>query len=732
MTDKTVAELASVAASAFAGRWAVIALGGWGAGALQPKSDLDLLVLADAPAERLKPFVEALLYPLWDGGLKVGHQVRSPKQQLKAMREDLKTRTAALTGRPLAGDLAWAAETLAACAADVGKRRKSGLPELRERPRLGSAYQLDPDLKDGVGGRRDYDELVWTAATLAGAARTDPSGLLDADLMTPEELDALMRATDTVAAARWRLQRDGFGDVFGAEAAPDFLDDAELVQAALGATALILERVRARLAGRPRRGVALDISSAVLDSAPLTPAQVFSALESGEAALPALELAAQAGRLDALVTGMQNLMSIRRPGLGHQLTVGAHCLRTAALVSTLRSDPTLSRSLDEAGDLRVVRAAALAHDVAKIDDGAGHAERGAPAAREAALRFGLGPAEADDASDLVRLHLVLAETAHRADLDDEDAILHCAARIGRRGLVAPLHLLSAADSLATGPATWSPWVATLVATLVARVDSALTDSVDGAGIATRGEAVRADTLTTLAPDADGERAFVSQAPLRYLASRTPADVSRDARLVAGLSSAGGTGRARIAVSTGPAPGTHALTVAATDRPHLLSRLAGAMALAGLSILSVDAHGATRGVALDTFVVESATSRPVSSETFAKLDRLVEAALKDRLELATRLAERRKHYPTRASVTPRVEIAPSGWDTTVRVTAADRPGLLHDLANAVAATDLDIRWAKILTAEGVAKDTFHVVGPDGGPVDDQGVLGHLAMRLRETL
>jgi [protein-PII] uridylyltransferase len=732
MTDEAVADLAAEASSAFSGRWAVVALGGWGAGALLPKSDLDLLVLADAPAERLKPFVEALLYPLWDGGLKVGHQVRSPKQQLKAMREDLKTRTAALTGRPLAGDTAWASETLATCAADTGKRRKSGLIELRQRPRTGSAYQLDPDLKDGVGGRRDYDELVWTSATLAGAVRTDPSELVAATLLTTHELEDLMGAVDTTATARWRLQRDGFGDVLSADAAPDFREDAETVQAALATTALMLERVRARLTPRRPWHSGLDVPAAVLEDEPFTPAQVFSALEQGEDGLPALELAAQSGRLDALIPGMRSLMAIRRPGLGHQLTVGAHCLRTAALVSSLRSDPTLARSLDETRDLRVVRVASLVHDVAKAETGTDHAERGAGPAHVAALRFGLTDTEASDASELVRLHLVLAETAHRADLDDEDAILHCAARIGRRTLVAPLHLLSAADALATGPATWSPWTATLVATLVSRVDAALTDSVDGAGIASRGEAVRADTLTTLAPGAERERVFVSRAPLRYLASRTPADVARDARLVAELSSAGGIDRARIAVSSGPAPGTHALTVAATDRPHLLSRLAGAMALAGLSILSVDAHGATQGVALDTFVVESATSRPVGSETFAKLDRLVEAALKDRLELATRLEERRKHYPARAAVAPRVEIAPSGWDTTVRVTAADRPGLLHDLSNAVAATGLDIRWAKILTADGVAKDTFHVVGPDGGPVDDQGVLGHLAMRLREVL
>jgi UTP:GlnB (protein PII) uridylyltransferase len=115
-----------------------------------------------------------------------------------------------------------------------------------------------------------------------------------------------------------------------------------------------------------------------------------------------------------------------------------------------------------------------------------------------------------------------------------------------------------------------------------------------------------------------------------------------------------------------------------------------------------------------------------------LERFVDAALRDRLELATRLAERRRHYPARSRSRVRVTTEHSGWDTAIMVTAPDRPGLLHDLARAVSLEDVDIRWAKALTIDGVARDTFHVTGRDGGPVDDPGVLGHLAMRIREVV
>lgn len=719
LTDAAVRELANATSAQSGGRFALVALGGWGAGAMLPSSDLDILVLSDAPPERLKPFVEAVLYPLWDAGLSVGHQVRSPREQLRAMRDDFVTCTAALTARILAGDETWARTALDACAADAGKRSRKLLADLRARPRPGSPYLLEPDLKEGAGGRRDFDELTWTAAVLTSRVQRDPHPLVDLGILTHDEYAGLSAAAETIAAARWCLGVAGTGNLLSLDALdtlPPGLADA--AQAALAETAVALARARRRAGGMP-----------VEPDTALLPAELFALLDAGEAALPTLEEAAQAGRLDTLLPGYRELMTLRRPGLGHELTVGAHSLRAATLVMRPPDDSPLARSAKDIEHPRVLHIATLMHDVGKAASGPDHPLLGAEPAAESARRFGLDVRAAADVADLVRLHLVLAETATHVDVDDEDAVLSAAARIGRRALLAPLHLITAADSLATGPATWSPWKAALVGALVARLDNALSDDVDGAGIAARGDAVRSEALAGMLGSSDAERSFVAAAPLRYLAGRNPAEVVRDARLVAELSRAGSLADARVAVSPGPADATHAVTVAATDRPELLARVAGAFALAGLDILSVDAYGAPGGIALDSFVVTSATLRPVTPETFANFERLLRAALKDRLELRTRLAERRRHYPPRTRTPLKVTTVSAGFDTAVRVSAPDRPGLLHDLAQAVSATGLNIRWAKVLTVEGMAIDTFHVVDADGQPVDD-GVLGHLAMRMRE--
>jgi len=719
LTDDTLIELAEAATSRPRRRWALVALGGYGAGMLLPGSDLDLLIVSDEGPAALKPFVEAVFYPLWDAGLKVGHQVRSPKDQLRACREDIATLTATLTARPLAGDFDLATAVIESVVKDVAKHRKRVLAELVARTRPGSAYLLEPDLKEGAGGRRDYDELVWLAAVLAGKRTARPAPLKQLGLLGEGELERLEVAAEITAAARWEAHRLGVkAGPLTLDVAADLATDPGALQQALADTAHTLLRVRRRLAGVP------------VAEAPPSPEALLELASRGVDALEEMEDLAWSGLLDGYVGGFSSLMTLRRPGLSHRYTVGAHSVRAALSIPGLCADASgaLARSCGELADIPVLVAAALVHDVGKRDGGTDHARAGAEPAHDAALALGLRPSRAQDVADLVRLHLALVEVATRDDVDDEDVVLRTAARIGRRELVAPLHVLTAADSLATGPEAWGPWQQALVGTLVTRLDAALSPDVDGAGMATRAEAVRSQALT----GADESlHAFIQAASMRYLASVTADQVIAHARLAASLDAAPGAGDVRVAVGTGPVEGSYTVAVAVRDRAEVFARIAGALALAGLDILSADASGTHAGVALDVFVVRSATLATPDSETWPRFERYLRAALSDRLELATRLAERRRHYPHQKRTPTRVEYDRSaGYGTLVKVTATDRVGLLHDLAHAISATGLDIRWSKVLTSDGIARDTFLVTGPDGGPVDDPGVLGHLTMRMRE--
>jgi [protein-PII] uridylyltransferase len=88
-------------------RIAVVAVGGYGRGTLAPGSDVDLLFLfPDKQTAWGESVVEAMLYPLWDLKLKVGHSVRSVDDCIREGRADMTIRTALLEARLICGDAA--------------------------------------------------------------------------------------------------------------------------------------------------------------------------------------------------------------------------------------------------------------------------------------------------------------------------------------------------------------------------------------------------------------------------------------------------------------------------------------------------------------------------------------------------------------------------------------------------------------------------------------------------
>ncbi len=728
LTDRVVVELADASLRTLTGHWAVLAVGGWGAGRLLPGSDLDLLVLADCPPEHLRPALERMLYPLWDAGLDVGHQVRTRSDHLRSIRRDLITLTATLTGQTLCGDRALAEGVLDAAASDARRRRARLLPELASRPRPGSPYLLEPDLKEGAGGQRDLDELTWTAAVLSGAPSTGPGPLVALGLLSPDELARLEAAAGVLTAARWALHvtAGATRSLLDLDTASEAGIDLHALQPALADIHHILLRVRGRVAGQQVPGDAASCP-------PLEAQALFAALDAGRTGLPDLEDAAWSGRLDDLLPGMSVLMTLRRPALTHTLTVGAHSLLCAALVGDAPPRNTAAtRGRVASADRRTVQAAALLHDVGKVQAGPGHAGRGAAMAATVVPRLGLDEHQAADAAMLVREHLLLAETAFTQDIHDEDVIVRTASAVRHAALVDDLYALTAADSMATGPGAWTTWHAALVGELADRLAAALTHDSLGADAPARAERTRAGALRLVSSEDRAQvDAFIRHAPLRYLARRRPEDVVAHARLAAEALGAAGTAGPRTAVTPGPVPGTWTVTVAAPDHQGLFGEVAGALALAGLDILSADAHSSPSGAAVDTFVTRPDTLAEASPATWAAFERYLVAASAGHLDLDARLTQRRRHYPAPAPRAPIVSVEPTAaYATAVYVTATDRVGLLHDIARAIAECGLDIRLVRATTRGGTARDVFHVVDAGDQPLDDPGVLGHLAMRIRE--
>src|SRR3954466_8512602 len=141
-------------------RLAVMAVAGYGRGALAPFSDIDLLFLRPyKPTAHVESVIEFMLYALWDLGFKVGHASRTVEECLKLSREDFTIRTSILEARRLTGDAALAEDLVKRFQAEVvkGTGAEFVAAKLKERDerhaRAGaSRYLVEPNVKEGKGG----------------------------------------------------------------------------------------------------------------------------------------------------------------------------------------------------------------------------------------------------------------------------------------------------------------------------------------------------------------------------------------------------------------------------------------------------------------------------------------------------------------------------------------------------------------------------------------------------
>ena len=187
----------------------LFAVGGFGRGLLFPCSDVDLLALVTAPEPARLRALEQFFATLWDVGLKVGNAVREPAQCRALAQQDASVFTSLLDARRLAGDPAFDV-TLRAIVDDpaLWPPHEYLAARLAERDARharydDTAYNLEPNLKDGPGGLRTLDSLRWMGRRLAQAG--DLSEMVAEGLLDPAEQTQLEQAEATLRRYRYAL-----------------------------------------------------------------------------------------------------------------------------------------------------------------------------------------------------------------------------------------------------------------------------------------------------------------------------------------------------------------------------------------------------------------------------------------------------------------------------------------------------------------------------------------------
>jgi [protein-PII] uridylyltransferase len=427
----------------------------------------------------------------------------------------------------------------------------------------------------------------------------------------------------------------------------------------------------------------------------------------------------------------------------HVYTVDVHTVQAIKVLNNIERGllaeiaPVASGLIEQVQSRRALYVALLLHDIAK-GRGGDHSELGAEVALHVGPALGLTAEETEMVSWLVLHHLLLSQTAFSRDIDDPKTILDLADTIQSPERLRLLLILTVCDIRAVSPKVWNGWKATLLRELYARVAEVLEGGLSTTERDARIARVK-EVVGGLLADwpAAARDEFLALGYPSYWLGFDPESIERHARLIQDA-------RVRAAPLTVhaeplPARAVTEVLVYTADHAGLFSRIAGALAIAGASIVDARIHTLTDGMALDTFWIQDAAGGPYDTpHRLARLSSLVEQALSGRLKLATEIRKatrsllpgrmRAIHVPPRVVVDNRA----SNRHTVIEVNGRDRPGLLHDVTSAISDEGLQIASAHVTTYGVRAVDVFYVKDVFGMKVENERKLTQLRAALLEAL
>jgi [protein-PII] uridylyltransferase len=726
---------------------AIAAVGGFGRGELSPGSDLDIVLIHTGsykPAQ-LSELVNKILYPLWDEKIsgrtiKVDHSVRTRAEMQVVAESDLKVALGLLDIRLICGSAELVADVQQDSLDSWRKNTKRWLPELRaslleRHQRSGElAYLLEPDLKEARGGLRDITairaierasviavpiEKISVAESLLANVRealhtvsgrnkdklifqeqdqvAAHLGYPDADQLMAEVAQAA-RSVDYVLDSTWyRLDhkgRDSSGKFFKKIRSTPIsrnisVSNKEVVigiDADFSADPVIGLRAAASAA---QLGLPLSLDSLERLTASLSAGigllpnpwpreareNLITLIGAGPAMVQIFEALDQEEIIFHWIPEWRSVRSLPQRNVLHRHTVDRHMVETAVHAAALTREV-------HRPDLLLF--SALFHDIGKGTE-EDHSDRGVKLIEPIASRIGFSREDIETIKLLVKHHLLLAATATRRDLDDPATIASVVDVIPDLQTLELLHALSIADGEATGRAAWTDWKASLVAELVAKVKSALTDN-------------------TVAQQPE-----ISESQMRKAES------------------------GNLAVKLENRGDVYALEIVVQDKPGLLSTIAGVLNVLRLDVRSARTKSYGASAVMEWIVSPDPHGPPLTEQN---LQREIADALISKTSLEQRINERIAAYAQLPSIpvpAPIVDtfLAAATDATVIEVRSHDRPALLFGIGDAITKCNIDIRSAIVTTLGAEAIDTLYVTEINGGALSHERAF-EVAQKLRSAL
>ncbi|MFP4674008.1 MAG: [protein-PII] uridylyltransferase [Opitutales bacterium] len=830
---------------------AIIATGGYGRGELNPHSDIDLMFLypEKISGQAFETFqallAEEILYPLWDLGLKVGHASRNSSEALEEARREIRSKNALLESRLICGSEPLFKEMYERFSKAVKKENPKAyiLQRLEEEQQRhakagNTVYLQEPDIKNGVGGLRDYQNLLWMAHIQAGY--TSFREIEKVNLIRRDERRRMERAYDFLLRTRTELHLQNrrptnqlnleqqptiaanlnYPEESIFERVESFMKDyytaartiyqtSEMLKERLALSArkdstpiTFREALRAhrhtpakKVDGFLLRDRVFSIDREnVFEEEPLRLIRIFRLqqqfaakldsdlrylisrslplidhriINSPSAAKSFCAILRSPGEVYPVLNHMHDLAVLGRylPEFGgltcmvqheyyHRYTADAHVLRTIKHLDEVflkenERDAPYEEELRKNDDPLLLYLILLLHDIGKTKGVKDHAVNGTHMARPILDRFGINKDQQDQILFIIRNHLEMARFWQRFDLDDPETAASFAEFVGDPEKLRFLYVHTYCDARGTAPTLWNAYKDLMHRSLFNQT----MEQFEGKDVV---EQRRREHIALLYNEivenpAEGLSkeeidAHFSLLPERYFINTEAREITLHLGMVNRLFNL-----IQSAESVGAlAPVVEwyddidlsmtVVNVVTWDRAGLFYKLAGALTLAGVNIISSKGISRSDHITIDTFYIidpeGGVVNRPKAREIFESYlsDSLIHG--KELMPEIEALEEKdRQRKPSKdllqAPFPPSVEVYHelSLKRTIVEVRASDRIGLLYRLARLIFTKGFDISFARVATERGVAMDTFYIENP---APDDPSLEAENLMELRQEL
>lgn len=491
-------------------------------------------------------------------------------------------------------------------------------------------------------------------------------------------------------------------------------------------------------------------------------AQVSFRAILGEAGgvFPTLNLMHELGVLGRFIPEFSKLTCLVQHELYHRYTADVHTLnaiRQLDLIFTAAEPITLKYRavLHEMEEPELLYLTLLLHDIGKAEGVQGHSESGVRIALPLLERLQVPPSDRELIAFVIKNHLLMARFWQKRDVDDPQTAAAFSEALGDAERLRHLYVHTFCDARGTAASLWNSYKDTLHTSLYRntldrlRLGEGIHDSYRA-----KKEMILQDLITKKIPgiSADEITAHFNLLPERYFIHTEPEEIALHIQMVNRLlktinqADSVGTLRPIIDWKDDLNRSLTIVNVVTWDRAGLFYKLAGALSVAGLSILSARILSRNDHIAIDTFyVVEPGRGVVQSATAQAAFDKTVEAALVHTKDLYPDIVAQASKYSGRYQTAAAADVVHSSFPPTVdvyhelsmqrtivEIQARDEIGLLYRLAKIIYDHGFDITFARIGTERSIAIDTFYIESQDHAPLEGTIRLEALREALRTAI